>query len=263
MDSFVVATAAADRLAYDRFRAANPGYPVTEGFNNQPGSVPREAMVKAGLITADNRFDARQLDRALCHVAIWRHCAISGGVVHVADERAVVRRDFPAAVAPHVAAADFDIVVWGVDLLEPAWIGFAPGVEGRLIFDQSRTLPDARMFQAGTTPPQRYRLLHCPNPCGYTISPAGARKLLRLCVPFGAALLPYFNDAGAAFPNTAFDRDMARHYKDMDAFILQPLLGVVVEPADGQMVTQHFLRAFEGLARQQGLRLFDPPAASA
>jgi hypothetical protein len=52
---------------------------------------------------------------------------------------------------------------------------------------------------------------------------------------------------------------MARHYRGLRAFIVQPLLAMVVEAAHPRIVTEHFVKAFRGLAGQQDLRLFRQP----
>ena len=119
------------------------------------------------------------------------------------------------------------------------------------------------MFANGIAPTRRFRLLHAPNPYGYSISPAGARRLLKACVPFTAELISYFNEPGAMLANMGFDRELARRYAELRAFIVQPLLGVVPEAADRRTITAHFVRSFHHLAGQGRLAHARAPGTGA
>jgi GR25 family glycosyltransferase involved in LPS biosynthesis len=261
MASFCVASTTG-REGCERFRAANPGFPVTHGFVQDPTTIDRESLLAAGLITPDNAYIPFAMAQALAHVAVWRHCAESGDVAHVAEDRAILRGDFRTAIAPHLAdPARFDILVWGFDFADPARIAFAPGVEGRLIHDQTRTPPDFPAFRASQVPTARFRLLYCATACGYTLTPAGARKLLDRCIPMGGGTLPYFGETNRVFANSGIDREMARHYPNLDAFILQPVLAVLPQGGAPRMTTEHFLNAFSRLAGQRLLNI--PPGAVA
>ena len=93
--------------------------PYLTGFLHDPATINRDELIASGIITADNAYDPWHLAQMLCHIAVWRHCAQADDVMHIVDDQVFLRRDFQTAIAPHVAADDFDLVVWSIDLREP------------------------------------------------------------------------------------------------------------------------------------------------
>ncbi len=249
MSVFSLASILPERRAFNTFETTHPDIPLGYGYIFDPQSINRDALVAEGFITAENLYDQGALARALANVAIWHRCRDSGMVVHIANDGAVLRSDFVSAIAPHIEDPHaFDIIMWCHDFSGPIRLNYAPGVEGLLLYDQSNQAPEIDAFQNDSAPVQRFRLLQSTGCFGYTVSPGGAAKLLTRCLPFGTVPLVYPGAPALSFLNTGFEIEMARHYPDLAAFVLQPVLGLMPSAASSEGIGFFFKYAFKTLA---------------
>lgn len=247
--AFVVTAVATGREALDRFIAANPSIRVTRAIIANPHEVDRHALVVERVIAPDNRYDREALAQALIQAAIWRDCAESRTVAHVADSRVVLRDRFAELIAPHVAAPEsFDLLVWAVDSCEPVDVGLAAGIDGRLIHNTTNPALDPAAFRRGAAASLAFRLRSCGAPLGYTLSPAGARKLMALCLPFRSAPVVYFAETGRPCGSAGYHVAMAGHYVALQAFVLHPALGVAPPDPARSFALGHFLDAYNAFA---------------
>lgn len=241
--------AADGRAAAERFVAANPGIRITRAIIANPLGLDRDMLLARRIIAPDTDYDPPARAAALVHVSAWRDCAASGLVTHVADHRAILRERFAGLIAPHVAAADgFDLIVWGYDFCEPVEIGLAAGIDGRLIHNTAGPPPDFAAFRASAASAQAFALRGCGAPCGYTLSPAGAARLLALCLPFDAPPLVYFADSDRPCRSAGHHVAMARHYAGLLALVLQPVLAVLPADPARSCPLRHFRAAFSTFA---------------
>jgi hypothetical protein len=246
---FAVSAIGAGRAALDRFLAANPHIPVKLAHLSDPASVDRAALLANRVIAEANQYGADALGRAVSHAKLWSHCANSGTITHIADSGVVLRADFASAIAGAIAASrGFDILVWAYDFSIPARIELAPGTEGRLMHEQSTHAPDITAFRAGTTRVGPFPLRQCGQPLGYTLSPAGARKLLARCLPFSNTQLAYFGSPQINFANDNLGTEMARQFPGLAAFIAHPPLAVMPQTVAPETLGWHVNQAVETLA---------------
>lgn len=247
--AFVVTAVASGREPVDGFIAANPAIRVTRAVLANAQEVDRHTLMVDRVIAPDNRYDRAALAQALIHASIWRDCAGSQTLTHVADSRLVMRERFAELIAPHAAAAEaFDVLVWAYDLCEPVDVGLAAGIDGRLIHNTTNPSSETAAFRRDATGSLAFRLRSCGAPFGYTLSPGGARKLLALCLPFRSAPVVYFPETNQPCSSAGFHVAMAGHYVVLKAFVLHPVLAVAPPDPARSFAMRHFLEAYNAFA---------------
>jgi GR25 family glycosyltransferase involved in LPS biosynthesis len=217
-----------DRL--HRFRADNAHLPNLRRFAAfDAATLDRAACVRDGLITPDNAYTMPALGCSLSHVALWRVCADSGRTLTICEDDAVLHRHFLAWQARILSTlpADWDVMQWGWNLDWPMLVELAPGIPpGLLKFRDAAPLPDFARFQSARIRPQAVRLRSSAGAACYTLSPAGATRLLARCLPLGSLPAIWAEDPSVRWENTAVDVEMARHYADLRAFVCVPPLAI-------------------------------------
>lgn len=219
-----------DRL--QSFRAANPRL-AFERFDAVDGAAySREAAIRDGLITADNDYTVATIGCAMSHVSLWRQCVASGRPVCIMEDDVLVRDDFAAAATALLAGLPaWDVVFWTWNLDWPlcflpgegqarAWLQTDPyAIRGR--FDD---------FKADARPALLARLVSLAAAACYVVSPDGAARLLRLCLPIGRQPGDLYNDGSKAIAwiNGGIDVEISRHLPGLQAFVAIPPLAVAV-----------------------------------
>jgi GR25 family glycosyltransferase involved in LPS biosynthesis len=219
-----------DRLR--NFQAANPGF-AFERFDAVNGAAySRDAAIRDGLITADNEYTDAAIGCALSHVSLWRHAVASGRPVCVLEDDVLVRDDFAAAATAMLAGlARWDVVFWTWNLDWP--LCFLPG-EGQarawLQTDPYAIRGRYDAFKADTRPALLARLISLAAAACYVVSPEGAARLLRRCLPIGRVPGDLYNDGSTAIAwiNGGIDVEMSRHLAALDAYVAIPPLAVAI-----------------------------------
>ncbi len=219
---------AADRLR--RFQAENAHLPAPRRLAAIDGRrLDRDASIRDGIITANNAYTLPALGCALSHVALWRQCAAGTRALTVCEDDAVLHRHFLAGQARVMATLppDWDIVHWGWNLDWPMALELAPGIPpGFVKFADAAPQPDLGRFRSGRFLPRAFPLHSSAGALCYTLSAAGARRLLARCVPIGAAEATWAEDPARRWDNTGIDVEMARHYPALGAFVCVPPLAL-------------------------------------
>ena len=219
-----------DRLA--AFRSANPGLAFARFAAVDGAARPREAWIAEGLITPDNEYTAGAIGCAMSHVSLWRRCVAVGRPLCILEDDVVLRGDFPAAAAAVLAGLPaWDVVCWTWNLDWP--LCFLPG-EGLprawLQTDPYAIRGRFGAFQAGRAPARPLALISLAAAACYVVSPAGAARLLQLCLPLGRVESELYNDGstGMVWFNGGIDVEMSRHYPTLRAFVAMPPLAVAI-----------------------------------
>jgi glycosyl transferase, family 25 len=217
-----------DRLR--AFRWTNRHVPNLRRFVAIDGrTLDRDACIRDGLITADNPYTMPALGCSLSHVALWRLCAAGDRALTICEDDAILYRHFLAGQARILSSLrpDWDIVQWGWNLDWPMLMDLAPGMPPALVkCPDADQRPDFAAFEAAMLRPQAFPLRSSAGAACYTLSVAGARRLLARCLPIGAACAAWAENPAVAWDNTAIDVEMARHYPTLRAFVAVPPLAI-------------------------------------
>ncbi len=214
-----------DRLA--RFRAVNDHLAEVQRVPAIDGAaLDRGALAAGGLIDATLPYSAGALGVALTHLRLWQDCAGAGRPATVAEDDAMFNRGFDAAAPRLLAGLDggWDIVLWGWNFDAELCFDLLPGISpcvGR--FDPSLGGSAADGFRDQMLTPGLYRLWRAFGVPAYTVSPAGAAKLLAHCLPLRPGLVE-FPDLGRSMPNLGIDIAMSAAYPALNAHVCVPPL---------------------------------------
>ncbi len=226
--AFINLDRSVDRL--HRFRTDNAHVPNLRRFAACDGATTdRASCIRDGLITPDNGYSPPALGCALSHVALWRACADSGRALTICEDDAVLHRHFLAWQARILSAlpSDWDIVQWSWNLDWPMLVELAPGIPpGLLKFRDAAPQPDLMQFQSAKIHPQAMRLRSSAGAASYTLSAAGATRLLARCLPLAGNPTHWAENTSVRWDNTGVDVEMARHYDDLRAFVCVPPLAI-------------------------------------
>lgn len=197
-------------------------------------ALDRADLCARGLLQPDAAYSSGALGCALSHACVWQIVAGQDAPSIVAEDDAVFRHDFDAAAARVVAGlpADWDLVLWGWNFNSILCIDLLPGITPcALAGDQVQLRRNIARFQDGRAPAMPLRLLRAHGSAAYSVSPAGAAKLLRLCLPIRRADV-FFPVVNRITPNDGIDMMMSLVYPQMQAFVSFPPLAVTENRRD-------------------------------
>lgn len=212
-------------------------------------TLDRQDLFARGLFDPAAAYSDAALGCALSHACVWQIAAGLAGPSTIAEDDAVFRRDFQVAAAGVIARlpADWDLVLWGWNFNSVLCLDLLPGTAPcALVGDQAQLRRNIADFQERLLPVMPIRLLRAHGSAAYSVSPVGARKLLRACFPIrpGDVFFPVVN---RITPNDGIDMLMSLAYPRMQAYVSFPPLaatehqreistiqGGVGRPASGQ-----------------------------
>ncbi|WP_338333301.1 glycosyl transferase [Acetobacter sp. LMG 32666] len=186
-----------------------------------------QAMQQMNLISAECLFSRAAFAQALSHVSLWGNVAQHQTPAHVFESNAVLCANFEAESTRILASLpqDWDFVLWGN----------TPG--STVQFD---VLPELALFTGAVQPPYSARgagalsemevsslafpLLATQSVSGYAISPTGADKLIKACLPLTSTTVPAANPQDGGTPAQTLAQLMSLQYSTMKAFVCVPPL---------------------------------------
>lgn len=205
----------ADRLTQFMARNAHvkeiSRFPAIDGLMLDVPALVRRGVINIAIASA---YTKGALGCAFSHLALWDEVIRSGEPLTICEDDAIINRQFDAQSADVIAMlpADWEIILWGWNCDHSLLFDLLPGVTTCLaIFQQALLLEGISHFQSQTFYPRPFRLLRAMGTICYSITPRGAQKLKRLCLPI---------------------RDMTVRF---------PLPGRLGEPAEGFMVRNNGL----------------------
>lgn len=178
-----------ERLA--RFRRDNPSHADIHRFPAIDGrTLDRQAVIAKGLLAPEFDYADGALGSALSHLTQWQRAVAKVHPVTVLEDDAVLCANFRDEAARLLAALPpgWDFVQWGYNFDTYLTYEILPGISScTATFDQARLARQITHFQAKNVDGALYPLICSLGIPGYTISPAGAAKLLAACLPLRPA----------------------------------------------------------------------------
>lgn len=207
------------------FHRVNPHVAV-ERFPGIDGAAhDRADLVRDGQITADLGYTAGAIGNALSHRALWAQAVEAGAPVTVLEDDATLCANFVDEAARVVAGlgADWDYIQWGWNFDTIMLFELLPGISRSLaLCEQDRMRPALPGFHATTVQTRPFRLVRSLGIPAYTISPAGAARLLSVSRPLRPMEI-WFPMLGAR-GNVSIDYVMSGTYERLEAFVAFPPL---------------------------------------
>lgn len=193
-------------------------------------ALSEEAIASSGLFTPEVKetYGPHAYGAAMSHWHLWKEAAASAGPVTIAEDDAVFRHDFEARSAEVLASLpkDWDVVLWGWNfdsLLCVRPMGAAGAVT--MVFEQDALRRAIDAFQGLDKPVQAFPLEQAFGLLAYTVSPAGARRLIEKCFP-QRPLEILLSGYGRYLRNVGVDVATAAVYGQLKSFACFPPLAV-------------------------------------
>lgn len=211
------------------FRQNNVHLPEVKRFSAIDGRViDRRALVAANVITSDLPYTSGAIGCALSHISLWKAANAENAAITVCEDDAIFHASFPD-LAPRLIAAvppDWDLVMWGWNFDSVLLFDLMPGVSPCIAaFDQDQLRRATSAYQKQALFPRLFRLIQSFGTICYTVSPAGAKKLLERCLPIRPMTIAVPRIT-ASLPNYGIDIVMNSIYPGLKAYVGFPPLVV-------------------------------------
>ena len=123
--------------------------------------------------------------------------------------------------------SDWDIVLWSSVLETFKWVDLFEGYGGATICYSSEELrADPQLIASISPRRQLYKLLHQFGTGCYTISPAGADKLLTRTLPLNSGMISFTHYFSIVTGNEGIDCAMCAVYPSLNAYTCCPPLAI-------------------------------------
>lgn len=190
--------------------------------------VDRAALARDGIIAANLTYNNGQLGCALSHIALWRAAVAGNRVTTVLEDDAILAPNFAPAHDELVKRLPeaWSIVLWGWNFDRSVWAEIPEGAAKSILqFDQDALRDNIEIFRHAEVAHAPVRLRHAFGIMAYTVSPAGAKALLELCLPLARRFIQ-FEGFGIGIPNNGIDCMMNTAYPKLKAYVCLPPLAV-------------------------------------
>jgi glycosyl transferase, family 25 len=186
MENFVINLARKPQK-FDNFLKLNAESGIAfKRYEACDGAAVSEAeAVKMMIVTPGTKLTKGAIGCAISHFRVWQQCIEKGEPILVFEDDAVLRNDFSEAFPKLLAGLRrWDYLNFGYNTDSILDIEIANGMRSALTFEPKypgdKALKD---FARSANASAAYRLNNCFGTCGYAISPAGAKRLSKLCFP--------------------------------------------------------------------------------
>jgi glycosyl transferase family 25 len=213
--------------AFQRLNAHVPDIVPFKGL--EASTVDIAAMKQAGLVAESCLFSPAALADALNHVSLWGTVMQSGTGAYVFDDRTVLCRNFVEASEDIIAKlpANWDIVCWN-------WAGdnvmqyeLLPGItHATTMYFQDSVQKHVEDFNTVGMASLPFRLVQMFGFGSYAISPSGAAKLIKSCLPLKTEEVLHYCLGGQMLEATDLSILLNRYYMDISAFVCVPPLSL-------------------------------------
>ena len=212
----------------DQFLRTNAGLADFRRMDAVVGADQRaDELIRAGVIAEPlTAFTPGALGNALSHKQVWEHAAATNAAVTLAEDDAAINHHF-ARKAPAVLAKlppDGDIILWGWNFDSILHVAILNGIKELVAQFDARPLGSrVADFQAADYDVMPLRLVNAFGIVSYSVTPAGAKKLLAACFPLRNDPIP-IPGLNRLLANISLDATMNRHYRSLNAFACFPPL---------------------------------------
>ena len=170
---------------------------------------------------------------ALSHVKLWQWAAAKAVPTTIAEDDVVLRRDFEPCMDRVLGdlPAGWDLVYWGYAQQCHACVTFNAGTQSVVLSSSCDSSPAAiEAFVGNRQPPTWLRVVNAWSTACYTVSPAGAAKLLAAIVPIVNRLIPVHQLRERRI-NDAIDAEVSGVMSEINAYLCFP--PIAFAPANG------------------------------
>ena len=228
MENFVI-NLAREPQKFENFLKLNAGSKIDfRRFDACDGAAVSDAeAVKMMIVTPGTKFTKGSIGCAISHFRLWQQCIEKDAPILVFEDDAAVRNDFNEVFPKLLAVLErWDYFTLGYNTDSILDIEIADGMRSAIAFDPK--YPDDKAlkdFVRSAKPAAAYRLNNCFGTCGYAISPAGAKRLSKLCFPMNNRTIT-IAALQRSFPAFNFDCILNDVYRKIDAYAAFPPLVV-------------------------------------
>jgi glycosyl transferase, family 25 len=218
-----------DRERLNRFHDLNAHLPdVVKPLAIEGRRLDREVLQELGYITPNLSYNNAALGNAHSHIELWRKSVESNQPTTIAEDDAIVARDFVTAYDDFLrkVPSDWDIVLWGWNFDAFLWVEIPEGVSScKIQFNQNELRQNVEIFRTRKVSHVPLRLRHSFGIMAYTVSPAGAKALMDICLPLRDTLIE-FSGYQVVIENKTIDAVMNQAYPRIKAYVCMPPLAI-------------------------------------
>jgi len=209
------------------FQQANPHLQQAKRFSAVDGrTIDRAELIRRQWFAEPIIYTDGAIGNALSHMRAWEQVAAGSAFATVVEDDAILHKDFEVLAPPLIASLppDWDLVLWGWNFDTVLSFDVFPGTACAVHFSQSDLRARLASIQTGAVQPALHRLHYAFGTVGYSLSPAGAKKLLQEALPIKPFLykIPAFD---LEVQNDAMDCVLASLYDRINAYVSFPPLG--------------------------------------
>jgi glycosyl transferase family 25 len=157
-------------------------------------AINKITLIESGLLSSDLRFNDSAIGCALSHLTLWQHSIDINAPITIIEDDCLLHENFQMiSQISSEAISDYDLIQWGWNFEGPIEYLHSEST-GRIkaMFDHVALCQNPKIFQSHQQAVKLHKVLFYYGATCYTISPAGARKLIGLLLPF-KDFYPYLN----------------------------------------------------------------------
>ena len=178
------------------------------------------------MIEADLGYNDGALGCALSHLALWELAIAKDEAVTICEDDAIFNRGFAPASAAVIQALppDWHVILWGWNFDSVLPFDFLPGVSPCLgAFNEGAMRMGTEMFQSLNLRPQPFKIFSSFGLVAYSLSPTGARRLKKHCLPL-RKMDVFVPGLGRSIANFGLDVILNDAYQRVNAYACFPPL---------------------------------------
>ena len=188
--------------------------------------VSRAVQVETGLIDADLSYPDPILGSAISHISLWQKAADQTEPLTIAEDDAILAPNFAAEASRLMRAFDWDVILWGWNFDAFMWTEIPNGVSRtRMQFNQDDLRANIETYRRDAVLATLIPLRHAFGIMTYSLTPAGARRLIDICLPLRNELIS-FEGCDVRVHNHTIDAAMNKAYPALKSFAAFPPLAV-------------------------------------
>ena len=184
----------------------------------------RAQLVRDGTIADGLNYSAPILGSAMSHIGLWQKVIAEQMPLTIAEDDAGLTVNFRHEASRLMGDLDWDVILWGWNFDAFVWTEIPENVaRAQLKFDQEDLRRNIEIFRTSPAHSVLMPLKHAFGIMTYSVTAAGARKLLDACLPIKDELIK-FEGYDVAVHNHTLDSAMNKAYPRMKAFFAIPPL---------------------------------------